>query len=134
MVKFLILALILIPSFSSAATYYYVATDGETAVIVADSAEDALLFAPDIAPTSGVALDTGFIETGTEVPAVEDSNLGTGGSNTFHYVTVSGVTATVQADNPDRALEIAPQRAPESGVAIDEGVIESGAIVPSVAY
>lgn len=146
MSKFIILAVALLPFTTSAATYHYVTVDGETASVEAASPEDAFAQARDIAPHSGVALDAGYIEPGMEVPSVAlsvgteepmvnggEEVLGTGGSNTFHYVTTEGVTATVQADNPETALAIAPDRAQNSGVAIDEGLIEEGMTVPSVA-
>lgn len=134
MSKYLLVgALVLLPFSTFAATYHYVTTSGETATVVAQSPEEALRIAPDKAPHSGVALDQGFIELGMDVPIVsmnDSQPMGTGGSNTFHYVTTYGVTATVQANDPETALLIAPNRMPESGVAIDIGVIEPGTVVP----
>lgn len=135
MSKFIVLAIMLVPFLSSAATYHYVATDGETASVEASSAEEAFAKAHDIASNSGVALDMGVMEEGMEVAdgTVAGQSGGTGGSNTFHYVTADGYTASVQANDPQTALMIAPNRASNSGVAIDDGVIENGEEVPSVA-
>ncbi len=132
--KYLFLvAMVLLPFSTFAATYHYVTTSGETASVSAQSSEEALRIAPESAPNSGVVLDQGFIEPGMNVPMVSMDDtvpMGTGGSNTFHYVTTSGITATVQANDPETALMIAPNRMPDSGVAIDIGIIESGTFVP----
>jgi len=135
MSKFIVLAIMLVPFLSSAATYHYVAVTGETASVEASSAEEAFAKAHDIAPNSGVALDMGMIEDGDEVAegTVAGHVGATGGSNTFHYVTSDGYTASVTANDPQTALTIAPNRASNSGVAIDDGIIEDGEVVASVA-
>jgi hypothetical protein len=45
---------------------------------------------------------------------------------TYHYVNTSGETASVEAPDAQTALAIAPDRHPNSGVAIDEGMIDDG--------
>ena len=135
-----VIAFMLFPIQSFAATYYYVNTNGEIATVEADTPEMAILIAPNRMPDSGVALDLGLIEPGTQVvasaatasPGSTSGSLGTGGSNTFHYVTVDGVTALVTAPDPQTALLRAPNRAPNSGVAINDGLIKTGMVVPSV--
>ncbi|HEU4677774.1 MAG TPA: hypothetical protein VFS75_03610 [Candidatus Paceibacterota bacterium] len=52
---------------------------------------------------------------------------------TYHYVDQSGVVRDVEAPNAQTAIMIAPDRDPHSGVAIDEGDIEPGMEVASVA-
>lgn len=49
----------------------------------------------------------------------------------YHYVTESGVTATVEADSAAEALATAPNIASDSGVAVDQGLIDSGEVVAS---
>jgi hypothetical protein len=128
----LLLAIVLTPFISSAATFYYVNTLGMTDSVEAPDAETALVLASDRKADSGVTLDEGYIEPGMLVPAaVADSvdilaltNLQS--ETTFHFVNKLGLTDSVEAPNADTALVIAPNIASNSGVAIDQGDIEEG--------
>lgn len=129
-----------IPVFASAATFHYVTSAGVTASVDASDAQTALQIAPNIAANSGVSIDRGLIEPGDVVQSVAGGNAAggtrTGGSvdsNTYSYVTQSGFTAEVSAPNAQTALQIAPNIAANSGVGIDDGVIEPGMVVQSVA-
>lgn len=51
---------------------------------------------------------------------------------TYHYVNTQGVTAIIEAPTAAEAINLAVDRHPESGVAIDMGVIEPGTKVESV--
>jgi hypothetical protein len=130
-----------LPNISFGATYYYVTENAVTHTVEASSAASALILAEDIAWNSGVAIDRGDIKSGMKVSraviengpsfAAIDGNqtgnsLGTGGPNRYFYVTTSGHTASVEAPSPDVALMIAPNKAANSGVAIDDGTIEAG--------
>ncbi len=127
----------LVPFLSSAATYHYVNSQGETDTIEAPDAQTAIATAPNIASNSGVAIDMGLIEDGTLVTATAIRAAGgqrvDGISGTYHYVTAQGVTDSVSAPSASVALEIAPNIASNSGVAIDNGFIEDGMVVESVA-
>ncbi len=133
---FLALAVGCFPFLSSAATYHYVNTQGVTDTIVAPDAQTALAAAPNIASNSGVAIDEGLIEDGMPVTATAVRAAGgvrdTGGG-TYHYVNTQGLTDSVSAPSAAVALQIAPNIAVHSGVAIDEGFIEDGMAVESVA-
>ena len=105
-------ALALVPLISSAATYH-----------------------------SGVAIDRGEIEPGTDVTsgvvagASTDTSVsifGTGGAATYAYVNQSGMTAMVNASSPETALLRAPNIDENSGVVIYVGDIEPGTPVPNV--
>ena len=128
--------LALVPFVSSAATFHYVTSNGYTATVEADSAAEALVTAPNIAANSGVAIDRGLIEPGTPVPSVTDNGNAAGYQNpnteTYVYVNAQGYTADVAAPSAEVALEIAPNIAANSGVAVDDGTIEPGTPVPSV--
>lgn len=132
-----VLALGLVPFLSDAATYHYVNVEGETAAVEAPNAQAALVLAVDRHPNSGVAIDQGDIEPGMDVTAgvvagANTSIFGTGGADTYMYVTQTGVTADVVAPNPTVALQIAPNIDENSGVVIDDGTLEEGVPVPNV--
>lgn len=135
--KYFLIALVgFIPFLSSAATFHYVNTQGITDSIEAASAQAALSDAPNIASNSGVALDEGLIEDGT--PVYPSSVVAAGGqlpgrSELYHYVTAQGITDSVTAVSAQAALDGAPNIAANSGVALDEGLIEDGMVVESVA-
>ena len=128
----LLVALVLTPFVSSAATFHYVNNLGITASVEAPNAETALMIAPNIKSNSGVALDEGYIESGTPVTssvlnAFGYSAPGSGQSGfLYHFVNALGVTDSVQAPDAATALLTAPNIASNSGVAVDEGYIESG--------
>ena len=134
-------ALALVPLISSAATYHYVNVEGETATVEAPDPTTAIAVAPLRHPNSGVAIDLGEIEPGTDVTsgvvagASTDNSVslfGTGGADTYAYVNQSGMTAMVSAANPQDALMSAPNIDENSGVAIYVGDIEPGTPVPNV--
>lgn len=52
---------------------------------------------------------------------------------TYHYVNMQGETATVEALNAEMALLTAPNLHPNSGVALDLGIIEPGVEVANFA-
>ena len=134
-------ALALVPLISSAATYHYVDVEGETATVEAPNANTAIEIAPNRHPHSGVAIDRGEIEPGTDVTsgvvagASTDTSVsifGTGGAATYAYVNQSGMTAMVNASSPETALLRAPNIDENSGVVIYVGDIEPGTPVPNV--
>lgn len=126
-----LIALGLIPSLSFAATYFYVDTSGKVSAVEAPNAETAIAIAPDRAIHSGVALDMGYLEEGTDVNAFGYSN-DTEGNELYHFVNSLGITDSVIAPDAHTALEIAPNIHVHSGVAVDRGIIEDGEVVPSV--
>jgi|GEM_PF-1347167 len=129
--KYLALAaLALLPTLSFAATYHYVNTSGEVAAVEAPNAQAALTLPDDIAQNSGVALDLGYLEAGTEVNGFGYSNNGAQ-AGVYHYVNAQGYTDTVTAPDANTALVIAPDIASNSGVAVDQGLIEDGEYVQS---
>ncbi len=50
---------------------------------------------------------------------------------TYHYVNTQGMTASVEAPDAETALRIAPNIKANSGVALDQGLIEANAVVPA---
>lgn len=52
---------------------------------------------------------------------------------TYHYVNIAGETASVEAPNAETALLIAPNIHPNSGVTLDQGIIEPGVEVANFA-
>ena len=48
---------------------------------------------------------------------------------TYHYVNSAGITATVEAPDANTAIMTAPNIAADSGVALDQGLIEPGEVV-----
>lgn len=128
-----------VPLLSFAATYHYVNVEGETATVEAPNATVAIETAPARHPNSGVAIDQGEIEPGTDVTAgvvagasTDVSIFGTGGADMYAYVNQSGMTALVSAPDPMTAIEVAPNIDENSGVAIYVGEIEPGTPVPNV--
>ncbi len=118
--KYLTLLLIgFLPVASFAATYHYVNVAGITDTVEAPNAQTAIQVAPDIAPTSGVAIDQGYIEPGMDIDnpmfggvgGDADANL-----NAYIYLSVDGTYKTVFALNAQQALSLAPDIAPNSGV------------------
>jgi hypothetical protein len=124
-------AFLLTPLASFAATYHYVDTSGTVRTVSADNAAQAYAQAYNIAPHSGVTLDTGVLDSGDTVTG---TNTGTasGSVNEFHYVDANGVVRTVTATTPSQALNVATGIDVHSGVAVDRGVLDSGDTVPGV--
>jgi len=109
-------AAIVLPATSYAATYFYVNTAGSISRVEASNATGALsLSAPNRAVHSGVALDTGYLAVGDPVTATV---YGTGGATMYQYVDVNGNVRFVEADSPEMAIALAPNRAPHSGVIV----------------
>lgn len=120
---------ILLPLASFAATYFYVDSQGVVKEVNAQDASTALNIAPNIASNSGVASDRGDLEAGDRVSlAVLPVE-----THTYFYVNTQGMVSTVEAQSATDALENAPSRASNSGVAIDDGDMERGAKVLAVA-
>ena len=116
--KYLALLLIgFLPAASFAATYHYVTDAGVTDTVEAQNAQTALLIAPDIAPTSGVAIDRGLIEPGMDIddPDLSDMTIDTS-LQAYVYLSTDGTYKTVLALNAAHALTMAPDIAPHSGV------------------
>jgi hypothetical protein len=105
------------PVAAFAATYDYVDTTGTMRTIVADSAAQALAIAPNIALHSGVAIHTGTIASASLPTVLGVSFTPSGFLHTYQYVDIAGNMRTVQAGSPAEALQIAPNIAPNSGVA-----------------
>lgn len=130
--KYLALAaLALLPTLSFAATYHYVNTSGEVAAVEAPNAHVALTLPDDIAPNSGVALDLGYLETETEA-VIGFGYSNSAGAEVYHYVNALGYTDTVVAPDAQTALMIAPNIAINSGVGVDQGLIDEGMYIQSV--
>lgn len=117
------LAIISIPSLAFAETYNYVNTSGTIQKVTADSAQIALATAPNLAVHSGVAFDMGILQTGDTTTATNQSN---NGMNQYHYINTSGIVQTVFANNATEAYSKAVNIDPQSGMALDKGILETG--------
>jgi hypothetical protein len=127
----LMIPLAVLPLLTSAQTYHYVTQSGITADVDASSAEQALVTAPNIAYNSGVAIDRGLIEPGMDIdnPASVGTQYGVGGDaevQTYFYVNVNGIVKSVLAPNAAIAIQMAPDIALHSGVALDQGLLQAG--------
>lgn len=127
-------AVLLSPAAAFAATYHYVDQFGVVQSVEADSASEAFMLATNIDENSGVTLDTGTLDEG-EMVAVDATVtgggevLGTGGADydSYVYVDVTGTVQSVEADSAMEAfIDAAPVIHPNSGVAIDLGIVEVG--------
>ncbi len=95
---------LLFPIASIAAAYEYVNTNGNLETVVANDPSQALVTAPDIAPTSGVMLTS-------DPPATISSD-----PTAYDYVNTSGSLESEVASSPIQALEQPTDKAPTSGV------------------
>ncbi len=120
--KYLALLLIgFLPAASFAATYHYVTEANITNSVEASDAQTALSIAPNIAPTSGVALDQGYIEPGMDLDDLDNTNVQAETElQAYVYLSVDGTYKTVFAHNAQQALTLAPDIAPNSGVLVVE--------------
>jgi len=116
--KLLLVAVFLaLPIATFAAAYQYVDVSGQVRDVTAASADQAFALAVNIAPNSGVALDTGTVSQGQQVGSVMGATAVTvTQSNLYQYVSVSGQVKTVAALTPAQALALATDIAPHSGV------------------
>jgi len=125
---FALVATLVLPAVSLAATYHYVDTSGTVRSVEATSATDAMNNAVNMAPHSGVALDQGVLDSGDKVTG--GGTMSTGNStpvaNQYHYVDVTGTVRNITASSPAQALALAVNKDPHSGVIADAGVLESG--------
>ena len=137
MKKILVIAasMLVVPAISLAATYHYVNVNGQVSDVSAANANQAFALATDIAPHSGVAIDTGTINAGdTVVPAGSGASAPTvagASAATYQYVNVNGQVKTVAAANAASAFALATDIAPHSGVV---SVAASGTVIPSGTY
>lgn len=120
-------ALLLAPMAAFAANYHYVDTSGTVRTITADSAIAAMNQAPNIAPTSGVTLDMGVLESGDSVMGPGSGGTSVAmGTNQYHYVDTTNTVRTVTANNAAEAFNRAVNIAPTSGVTRDMGILKAG--------
>ncbi len=98
-----------LPFAAFAATYNYVNTAGSLQSVQANNADQALALAANIAPHSGVALDTGTVIFAAPLSVSV-------GNATYEYVNTSGNLQAEQAPNAAMALAGAVNIAPNSGV------------------
>ena len=91
-----------------AATYEYVDINGNVRVETAETAAEAILSAPQIAPHSGVMRVS-------ENVAVKLSSLDKD-TEVYAYVSNSGKIEFQVAESPMEAIELAPNRSENSGV------------------
>lgn len=118
------LAVLGLASSALAATYQYVDTSGNLRSVEANSPEQAIAIAPNIALHSGVALSSGtaFLTgtytgnyTGSGVVTNQDTGI-TYSVTTYQYVNTSGQVQAIQATSAEQAFEMAVNIAPHSGV------------------
>lgn len=127
-------ALFALPAVSLAATYDYVNTNGQMQSVNADNADAARALAVNIAPNSGVMLDSGTM-TQNSGTMTQNNTTTTQGSTTttvvsngtattaasfpsgsYQYVDVNGNVKVIVAGSADAALALATDIAPHSGV------------------
>lgn len=94
----------------AANTYQYVDINGNLASVIASNSSEALATAVNRAPESGVML-----VSSNSAPSVLGASTG---GQTYMYVDINGAVQTVEANSSQDALNKAPNRAPESGVAL----------------
>ncbi len=129
-------AVVIVPAVSLAAQYHYVDTTGTVRTITADNATQAFALAVNIAPHSGVAVDTGVLDSGDSVNGSGSMNTTTvvvvpnmthaPVPNLYHYIDITGTVRNVTASSPAEAFALAVNIAPHSGVVVDAGTLANG--------
>ncbi|MDP3880698.1 MAG: hypothetical protein Q8Q32_00760 [bacterium] len=96
--------------------YAYVDVSGNVRTVVASSAAEALVIAPNRAPNSGVVLvGQASVSSGSVLGA---TTVVSSGANLYMYVDISGNVRTVMANSAAEAFAKAVNIAPNSGVAL----------------
>lgn len=91
-----------------AQTYGYITTNDDLGVVVADNPTEAIETASNREPDSGVMTISeplAVVLTTTDIT-----------TETYAYVTVEGEVAVQVAETPNEAIQMAPNRAADSGV------------------
>jgi hypothetical protein len=116
--------LLALPTAAFAATYHYVDNNGTIQTVTASNAAEAEAKAVNRDPNSGVALDTGVLDTG-------DGTVGNGNNGyvKFYYVDQMNIVRGIVAATSQEAFAIAANIAPHSGVAQGAGYLEEGVSV-----
>lgn len=107
---------------ASAQTFLYVTADGDLATVEADTADMAIMTAPNIMYNSGVIEVDNYNELAEDdVDTSSDTTATAGGDDTYAYVDKSGDVEYVEADSDSEALN----EAEEEDAAYNSGVLDT---------